>query len=69
MTLLIQITFTNVLTIIILKNGVPSVFIFNGVHDYHQKTDTPDKIEYDALTKRAQLAFTVAWELTEKIDR
>jgi Zn-dependent M28 family amino/carboxypeptidase len=33
------------------KNGVPSVFIFNGVHaDYHQKTDT-DKIEYDALTK------------------
>jgi Zn-dependent M28 family amino/carboxypeptidase len=51
------------------KNGVPSVFIFNGVHDYHQKTDTPDKIEYDALTKRAQLAFTMAWELANRENR
>jgi hypothetical protein len=33
-------------------------FSFNGVHaDYHKKTDTPDKIEYDALTKRAQLFY------------
>ncbi|MFT4670589.1 MAG: Zn-dependent M28 family amino/carboxypeptidase [Flavobacterium sp.] len=52
------------------KNGVPSVFLFNGVHaDYHQKTDTPDKIEYDALTKRAQLAFTMAWELANRESR
>jgi Zn-dependent M28 family amino/carboxypeptidase len=52
------------------KYGVPSVFIFNGVHaDYHQKTDTPDKIEYDALTKRAQLAFTIAWELANRENR
>lgn len=52
------------------KNGIPSVFIFNGVHaDYHQKTDTPDKIEYDALAKRTQLAFTVAWELANRENR
>jgi Zn-dependent M28 family amino/carboxypeptidase len=52
------------------KHGVPSVFIFNGVHaDYHQKTDTPDKIEYDALTKRAQLAFTIAWDLANRENR
>lgn len=52
------------------KHGVPSVFIFNGVHaDYHQKTDTPDKIEYDALTKRAQLAFTIAWEIANRENR
>lgn len=52
------------------KNGVPSVFLFNGVHaDYHQKSDTPDKIEYDALTKRAQLAFTIAWELSNRENR
>jgi Zn-dependent M28 family amino/carboxypeptidase len=52
------------------KNGVPSVFLFNGVHtDYHQKTDTPDKIEFDALTKRAQLAFTIAWELANRENR
>jgi Zn-dependent M28 family amino/carboxypeptidase len=52
------------------KHGVPSVFLFNGVHaDYHQKSDTPDKIEYDALTKRAQLAFTMAWELSNRENR
>ncbi len=52
------------------KNGVPSVFLFNGVHaDYHQKSDTPDKIEYDALAKRAQLAFTIAWELANRKNR
>jgi hypothetical protein len=52
------------------KNGVPSVFIFNGVHaDYHKKSDTPEKIEYDALAKRAQLAFSVAWELANRENR
>ncbi|MBA0884884.1 M28 family peptidase [Flavobacterium undicola] len=52
------------------KNGIPSVFIFNGVHaDYHRKTDTPDKIEYDALAKRAQLAFNIAWELANRENR
>ncbi|MEZ7498183.1 M28 family peptidase [Flavobacterium sp. Arc3] len=52
------------------KHGVPSVFLFNGVHaDYHRKTDTPDKIEFDALTKRAQLAFTMAWELANRENR
>ncbi|OYX84389.1 MAG: peptidase M28 [Flavobacteriales bacterium 32-34-25] len=52
------------------KNNIPSVFIFNGVHaDYHRKTDTADKIEYDALTKRTQLAFNIAWELANRENR
>ncbi len=52
------------------KHGVPSIFFFNGVHaDYHKKTDEPDKIEYDALAKRAQLAFVTAWELANRKDR
>ena len=52
------------------KNGIPSVFFFNGVHaDYHQATDSPDKIEYDALTKRAQFAFVTAWELANRSER
>lgn len=52
------------------KNGIPSVFLFNGVHaDYHKKTDEPDKIEYDALAKRAQLAFVIAWELANRENR
>jgi hypothetical protein len=52
------------------KNGIPAVFLFNGVHaDYHQKTDEPNKIEYDALAKRAQLAFVMAWELANRENR
>jgi hypothetical protein len=52
------------------KNGIPSVFLFNGVHeDYHGKSDEPDKIEYDALAKRAQLAFATAWELANRENR
>ena len=52
------------------KKGIPSVFLFNGVHaDYHKPTDTPDKIEYDALEKRAQLAFAIAWELANRENR
>lgn len=52
------------------KNGIPSVFFFNGVHaDYHRRTDTVEKIEFDALTKRTQLAFAVAWELANRANR
>lgn len=52
------------------KHGIPSVFIFNGVHtDYHKKTDTVEKIEFDALTKRTQLAFTIAWDLANRENR
>lgn len=52
------------------KHGIPSVFLFNGVHaDYHRKTDTVDKIEFDALTKRTQLAFSIAWEVANRENR
>jgi hypothetical protein len=52
------------------KKGIPSIFFFNGIHaDYHQSSDTPDKIEYDALAKRTQLAFVLAWELANRPDR
>jgi hypothetical protein len=52
------------------KNGVPSVFLFNGVHaDYHKATDEVSKIEFDALAKRTQLAFAIAWELANRENR
>lgn len=52
------------------KKGIPIIFYFNGVHaDYHKATDTPDKIEYDLLAKRAQLAFVTAWELANRENR
>jgi hypothetical protein len=52
------------------KHGVPSVFFFNGVHDdYHQASDQADKIEFDALRKRTQLAFATAWELANRSQK
>ncbi|MBP6039458.1 MAG: M28 family peptidase [Flavobacterium sp.] len=52
------------------KKGIPAIFFFNGIHaDYHQSSDTPDKIEYDALAKRTQLAFVLAWELANRPER
>ncbi|MFY7758852.1 MAG: M28 family metallopeptidase [Flavobacterium stagni] len=52
------------------KNNIPSVFLFSGVHaDYHKATDEVDKIEFDLLTKRAQYAFTIAWEIANRDAR
>ncbi|PZR20969.1 MAG: peptidase M28 [Flavobacterium psychrophilum] len=52
------------------KKGIPIIFYFNGVHDdYHQPGDEPQKIEYDLLAKRTQLAFVTAWELANRENR
>ena len=52
------------------KNGVPSVFFFSGLHeDYHQPTDTPDKIDYELMTQRTKLIFHTVWNLVNRKDR
>ena len=52
------------------KNNIPIIFYFNGTHDdYHQPSDTPDKINYDLLKKRTQLIFYTAWELANREER
>ncbi len=44
--------------------GIPALFFTSGEHpDYHQPTDTADKIEYEVLQKRATLLFQTAWLL------
>jgi len=49
------------------KNNIPVIFYFNGTHDdYHQITDTPDKIDYALLKKRAAHIFLTAWELANR---
>lgn len=49
------------------KNGVPAVFYFSGLHDdYHMPTDTPDKIRYDLLSRRAQMIFYTTWEIANR---
>ncbi|UMB54978.1 M28 family metallopeptidase [Lutibacter sp. A64] len=52
------------------KNNIPVIFYFNGTHqDYHEPSDTPDKIDYELLQKRAQLLFYTAWELANRAER
>ncbi len=49
------------------RKGVPVIFYFNGTHaDYHQPTDTPDKINYPLLEKRAKFIFYTAWEIANR---
>jgi len=51
------------------KNGVPIIFYFDGIHnDYHRPSDTPDKINYDLMAKRAQLVFYTAWDMANRDD-
>ncbi len=51
------------------KKGVPVIFYFDGIHhDYHQPTDTPDKIDYHLLEKRARLVFYTAWEMANRYE-
>ncbi|WP_040478883.1 M28 family peptidase [Mariniradius saccharolyticus] len=52
------------------KHNIPVIFFFNGVHDdYHQPTDTVDKIEFPLMTKRAKLIFHTAWDLSNRENR
>ena len=52
------------------KNGVPIIFYYDGMlrPDYHRPTDTPDKVNYELLRKRAQLVFYTAWEMANRSD-
>lgn len=50
------------------QKGVPIIFYYDGMlgADYHRPTDTPDKINYNLLAKRAQLVFYTAWEMANR---
>ncbi len=52
------------------KNGIPVIFYFNGVHeDYHQPSDTVDKIDFNKLSKITRLVFYTAWEIANRTER
>jgi putative aminopeptidase FrvX len=49
------------------QKGIPAIFYFNGLHkDYHQASDTADKINYEAIQKVAQLIFLTTWNLANE---
>ena len=46
------------------KHGVPIIFYFDGTHvDYHQPTDTVDKIDFTKMTQIARLVFETGWRI------
>ena len=52
------------------KVGIPIAFFTTGLHvDYHQPTDTPDKIDYKALQQIAKTVGAVGWELANQPGR
>jgi len=52
------------------KNKIPVIFYFNGTHaDYHQATDTVDKILFTKMEKITRLVFYTAWELANRDKR
>ena len=52
------------------RKGVPIIFYYDGMldRDYHKPTDTPEKIDYTLMTKRAKLVFYTAWEMANRND-
>lgn len=52
------------------RKGVPVLFFYDGMlkADYHQPTDTVDKINFPLLTKRAQMIFYTAWEMANRYE-
>jgi hypothetical protein len=52
------------------ERGIPAVFFFNGTHeDYHQATDTVDKINFEKMAAIGKLVFHTAWQLANQDKR
>lgn len=52
------------------RKGVPVAFFFTGLHrDYHQVTDTPEKIHYEKLLRVATYVYDIAFELATQPGR
>ncbi|MGM5470135.1 M28 family metallopeptidase [Flavobacteriaceae bacterium LMO-SS05] len=52
------------------KYNIPVIFYFNGEHaDYHQPSDTAEKLNYPLLEKRTKLIFSTAWYLANRDKR
>jgi hypothetical protein len=52
------------------RKDVPAIFFFTGLHkDYHQVTDSPDRINADKASRVARLAFMTAWTVANERQR
>ncbi len=52
------------------KHGIPIAFLFSGFHpDYHQVTDTIEKINFDKIANAARLFYLTAAMLADTVER
>jgi Zn-dependent M28 family amino/carboxypeptidase len=52
------------------KHGIPIVFFTTGLHaDYHKVTDSPDKIDYDKMSRVAMLILRIGTVLANSPTR
>jgi hypothetical protein len=52
------------------RKGVPILFFFNGTHpDYHQVTDSPDKLESEKESRILKLLFFLGQEVANAAER
>ncbi len=52
------------------RRGVPALFFFNGVHeDYHQPSDSPDKIDAEKEARIVRLIYHVAVAVANTTSR
>ena len=52
------------------SKGVPAVFFFSGFHaDYHQPSDTIEKINFDKVIKVCRLVLALTYEVADRKQR
>ncbi|MCS7300620.1 MAG: M20/M25/M40 family metallo-hydrolase [Fimbriimonadales bacterium] len=52
------------------SKGIPAVFFFTGLHeDYHQVTDSVEKIDFEKMARVARTVFGLAWALADAPER
>jgi len=52
------------------KRGIPCIFFFGGMHgDYHQPTDTPDKINFEKVARVVRLARDLVLQVANAVEQ
>ena len=53
-----------------LQNDVPAVWFHNGLHpDYHTPNDTPERVEYEKMTRIVRLVHQTSWNVANADGR
>jgi hypothetical protein len=52
------------------QKGIPIIFYFNGSHeDYHKRTDSVDKIDFQKMEKVSRTIYATVWEVSNLSTR